>query len=129
MSAERLEPLRSGEPATPDRPVLDRRAFLAGVGVAAGTALAAAVLPLGTPRAASIDLATAAPVVAPAPQDGPSASASLDVAAGPGPDDSWHIDDMWGHWPRYAHPIPHAAGPPSGAMGDRIDPVDRLLVI
>jgi len=40
----------------------------------------------------------------------------------------WHIDDMWGHRPRYAHVIPHA--PASGAPLDwsRIDPIDRNFI-
>jgi hypothetical protein len=27
------------------------------------------------------------------------------TAASALPEGLWHVDDMWGHWPRYAHPI------------------------
>ena len=66
----------------PSTPTLDRREFLA-AGVATGVALAGAL--------ASARL----------PGDAPAASAAS-RALGDG-----HVDDAWGHWPPYAHPIPY----------------------
>jgi hypothetical protein len=71
----------SSVPAPSLHCALDRRAFLAG-GLASG-ALLAAVLSAGLSSAALP----------------PGVSSA---AAGDG-----HIDDAWGHWPPYAHPIPH----------------------
>jgi hypothetical protein len=34
-------------------------------------------------------------------------ASSLSLAGG-GELGAWHVDDMWGHMPRYAHPIPCA---------------------
>lgn len=62
--------------------VIDRRAFLGALALtAAGAALPLAGAGLGGLQAS------------------PGAAASP-IPAGP-----WHVDDMWGHWPRYAHPI------------------------
>lgn len=41
----------------------------------------------------------------------------------------WHIDDMWGHAPRYAHPIPHSPMRSSPIAWEHVDPIDRFLVI
>jgi hypothetical protein len=49
--------------------------------------------------------------------------------AGPGeevtPAHAGHVDDMWGHWPRYAHPIPHGSLPGAHPW-ERLEPVDRM---
>ena len=95
---------------------IDRRAFLGGA-AAAGAIAAAAAVPL-TARAFAR---------APAPADGeahprPSGAESAAEA-------DWHIDDMWGHTPRYAHPIPHAPMRPSPIAWEHIDPIDHFLVI
>jgi len=67
--------------------VLDRRTFLGALALtAAGTGLA---------------LSRAAEGAGVVPAQGEATFASA-VAAGTG-----HVDDMWGHWPRYAHPIPY----------------------
>src|SRR6185437_12767328 len=52
------------------------------------------------------------------------ASLSLDGGAESG---VWHVDDMWGHMPRYAHPI--ACTPVHAPIDwDAVDPVDRAWV-
>jgi hypothetical protein len=63
---------------------LDRRAFLGSVGLAAGAALAAAILPASVAGAAE---------------------AGVGVAANA--DGLWSVDVMCGHWPPYSHPIPY----------------------
>ena len=64
--------------------MLDRRAFLSSVGVAAGAAIAGAMLPLAVAR-----------------------SVEADVGAMANADGLWSIDVMCGHWPPYSHPIPY----------------------
>ena len=40
---------------------------------------------------------------------------------------TWHVDDMWGHMPRYAHPIScHVVHEPIN--WDHVDLVDRAFV-
>jgi hypothetical protein len=40
---------------------------------------------------------------------------------------SWHVDDMWGHMPRYAHPIScRAVHVPTNR--DNVHPVDHAFV-
>jgi hypothetical protein len=60
---------------------------------------------------------------------------AADAAAGeagadtPTDEDAWHVDDMWGHRPRYAHPIPHAGVALDPVSWDHVDPIDRPFVI
>jgi hypothetical protein len=42
------------------------------------------------------------------------------------PPGSGHVDDMWGHWPPYAHPIPYATGEAAPHPRASLDPVDRM---
>jgi hypothetical protein len=51
---------------------------------------------------------------------GPGATVAA-VPAGVG-----HVDDMWGHWPRYAHPIPYGTAEAGPHPWERLDPVDRM---
>lgn len=98
---------------------LDRRAFL---GAAAAGALAAA---------AAVPLTARALALVPGREAGRSGSEPLTAQgtrAAPG-DADWDIDDMWGHTPRYAHPIPHAPMRTSPVAWEHIDPIDRFLVI
>jgi hypothetical protein len=98
-----------------DHPAIDRRAFLGNVGVVAGAVMAASVMPLVSAGAASFEApARAAPVRAPVVADSS--------------DELRHVDDMWGHWPRYAHPVPYARMQAAPALWERADPVDRMLV-
>jgi hypothetical protein len=85
---------------------LDRRTFLGGAGLAAGAVVAATLVPLSLGREAA-----AGPV--------------LTVAA---LDAGWHVDDMWGHAPRYAHAIPYGRVPGESIAWERIDPIDRMFV-
>ena len=99
---------------------LDRRAFL-GTVVTVGAMAAAAAAPL---TARALTLSQSGDGVgsrgAPLPARGPSdASADAD----------WHIDDMWGHTPRYAHPIPYSPMATSPISWEHVDPIDRMLVI
>jgi hypothetical protein len=80
----------------PERPGLDRRTFLGTVGLTAGAAIAAAVLPL-TARADDRDSALAM---------------GARPVAGEAVEELWDVDAMWGQRPRYAHPIPYAHGIP-----------------
>jgi hypothetical protein len=59
---------------------MDRRSFVASLGMMASAAMAVSMVPLSTVHA----------VVTPASDEG------------------WHVDDICGHWPRYAHPIGYA---------------------
>jgi hypothetical protein len=40
---------------------------------------------------------------------------------------AWHVDDMWGHMPRYAHPI-SCAVVHEQTNWDYVAPVDRAFV-
>ncbi len=40
----------------------------------------------------------------------------------------WHVDDILGPTPPYAHPIPHARRGVA-PLADGIDPVDRALIL
>jgi hypothetical protein len=44
-------------------------------------------------------------------------------------DDSWHVDDMWGHRPRYAHPIPHSGAALDPVSWEHVDPIDRPFML
>jgi hypothetical protein len=65
--------------------LVGRRSFLGSMGLMAGAVMATSLVPLSAVHA-----------VAQLP-----ASLSL----GGADEGTWHVDDMWGHWPRYAHPI------------------------
>ncbi len=100
---------------------LDRRTFLGVAGGAAGALAAAAIAPF---RARALALSAGAG----------SADARQLAHASAGPqslagEDAWHIDDMWGHMPRYAHPIPHSPARTSPVAWEHVDPIDRVLVI
>ncbi len=86
-----------------------RRAFLGG----AGMTVAAAVALTMAPRVRALALQGAAAVPA--------------VLSGV-PEGDWHVDDICGHMPRYAHPIPymHDTSPPD--LASLAAPVDRQFV-
>ena len=99
---------------------LDRRSFLGAV-VTAGAMAAAAAVPV-TARALALtegrDVQSSGAQPLPAP-------GTSEAAA----DADWHIDDMWGHTPRYAHPIPYSPMRGSPVSWEHIEPIDRMLVI
>ncbi len=98
----------------------DRRSFIGGA-AAAGALAAAAAVPL-TSRA----LAFGHDGAAVRPGEGVLDARDPAQAAA---DADWHIDDMWGHTPRYAHPIPHSPMRSSPIEWEHVDPIDRFLVI
>ena len=91
--------------------VLDRRAFLGALGLTTAGAVLAGRLGAGvTEETAGVE----APV----------------TQWSAAPEGNWHVDDMWGHWPRYAHPIPYSSvhrSPPSVAW-DNVAPADRIFI-
>ena len=91
---------------------LERRSFLRAASVTTSAALASALAPCSLLEA----LATPAPALA------VSASAAECMR-------EWHIDDAWGHTPRYAHPIPYAPARAPHIAWERVDPIDHLYVI
>lgn len=88
---------------------MDRRAFLGGAGMAAGAVVATSFVPLSVVHAlpaGSLPFAVAAPV------------------------GTWHVDDMCGHWPPYAHPIGY--GHPASAAASitaHADPIDHNFLV
>jgi hypothetical protein len=52
------------------------------------------------------------------------AAAATAVAEG-----SWHVDDMWGHWPRYAHPISYTLVRHVPIDLDTVAPADRQFMM
>jgi hypothetical protein len=85
--------------------VIARRKFLAGAGAAAGAAAAYTFLPGAVRRAALFE------------------------ARALGDAESWHVDDMWGHTPRYAQPIPHAGVSYAPVTWEHWDAIDHILMI
>jgi hypothetical protein len=88
-----------------------RRDFLGGVGMTVAAAVALSLAPGA--RAATLSLAA------------PPLPAAL---TGLYPQGDWHVDDICGHLPRYAHPIPYmhdASAPDYSAL---VAPVDRQFV-
>jgi hypothetical protein len=57
---------------------------------------------------------------------GTNGTASLSLARG-GEVGVWHVDDMWGHMPRYAHPI-SCTPVHEPTNWDHVAPVDRAFV-
>ena len=81
--------------------LMDRRSFIASVGMMASAAMAASIVPLSTVHA----------------------------MAGPASDEGWHVDDICGHWPRYAHPIGygHVQSTPV-SLAAHADPIDHIFL-
>ena len=87
--------------------VLDRRTFLGALALtAAGTGL-------------SLSRASAGASVVPAH----AAELASATAEGTG-----HVDDMWGHWPRYAHPIPYTLVHHVPISLDGVAAADRMFI-
>lgn len=109
MSAQSPELPADGVPA------IDRRAFLGTVGIAAGALLAASAVPLSVACARGLRTGEE-------PSRTESKSAHTD-------EEVWHVDDICGHRPRYAHPIPHGPARTSPVLWERVDPIDYMLMI
>jgi len=86
-----------------------RRAFLGGVGMTAAAAVAMSLAPG----------ARAMPLPWPAL---PAALAAMY------PQGDWHVDDICGHLPRYAHPIPYMHDTSAPDLAALAAPVDRQFV-
>jgi hypothetical protein len=95
--------------------MLDRRTFLGHAGIAAGALIVSGVMPLSSDHASQSGRSTAA--AAPGLP-----SAAVDSS------ELWHVDDMWGHWPRYAHPIPHARAQADMACWEKAALIDQMWV-
>lgn len=83
---------------------LDRRAFLGGVSLAAGGVLVSTLIPV------QVEAATCA------------ASSAVTDPCG-----DWTIDDMWGAYPPYSHPIPYGrpqVAPMDVTTLEGVDPID-----
>ncbi len=87
-----------------------RRAFLGSAGMTVAAAVALAL----TPGARAAALADESPVVPP-------------PLAGATPGD-WHVDDICGHMPRYAHPIPYMHDTSAPNIAALAAPVDWQFV-
>jgi hypothetical protein len=86
--------------------MIDRRSFLSSVGMMAGAVVATSLVPLSTVHAV----------------------AQLPVSSSE-PEGTWHVDDMWGHWPRYSHPIGYGhVQSTHGSLLAHADPIDRIFI-
>ena len=96
--------------------VIDRRAFLGGAGLMAGAVVATSLVPLSVVHAL------------------PSAASGGSLAVA-GPEGTWHVDDICGHWPPYAHPIGYGQAAAASAvhahasMLAHADPIDHVFLI
>jgi hypothetical protein len=86
-----------------------RRAFLGGVGMTVAAAVAMTLAPGALP------LQWATPALPPA-------------LAAMYPHGDWHVDDICGHLPRYAHPIPYMHDTSAPDIAALAAPVDRQFV-
>jgi hypothetical protein len=87
-----------------------RRAFLGGAGMTVAAAVALTLAPGARAFALSRNLQ------------------AVPAALSGAPEGDWHVDDICGHMPRYAHPIPymHDTSPPD--LAALAAPVDRQFV-
>jgi hypothetical protein len=89
--------------------LVGRRWFLGSVALIAGAVVATSLVPL------SVVHAVAQLPTSPAPGD-------------PG-EGTWHVDDMWGHWPRYAHPIGYGhVQTEHVSLLAHADPIDHIFL-
>jgi hypothetical protein len=87
-----------------------RRAFLGGAGMTIAAAVALVLAP-GARAAARLGMTPALPpALAEAPQG------------------DWHVDDICGHMPRYAHPIPYMHDTSAPNLAALAAPVDWQFV-
>ena len=85
-----------------------RRAFLGTAGLTIAAAVARSLAPGSRALAA--------------------ATAGLPAALGAAPPGDWHVDDICGHLPRYAHPIPYLHDPSAPGHWALAAPVDWQLI-
>jgi hypothetical protein len=87
---------------------LDRRTFLGRLTLTAGAVVAGQFVSLSIARAAG----------------GKGSGAAAQQGAAAAAEGDWHVDDICGHWPRYAHPIPFAQPQSATVVWEGVDPVD-----
>lgn len=87
-----------------------RRAFLGGAGMTVAAAVAL-TLTSGGARAGMLP-------------DSPALPPALSAA----PEGDWHVDDICGHRPRYAHPIPYMHDTTPADFAALAAPADRQFV-
>jgi hypothetical protein len=87
-----------------------RRAFLGGAGMTVAAAVALTLAP-GT-RALAL----------------PRTTSAVPPALSGAPEGDWHVDDICGHMPRYAHPIPYMHDTSAPDLAALAAPVDRQFV-
>jgi hypothetical protein len=95
--------------------LVDRRTFLGAL------ALTTAALVMVRPGTASATSAAGG-------AEGPTSARPEAPTAGTVPEGTWHVDDMWGHRPRYAHPIPYTLVHHVPISFDTVALVDRMFV-
>jgi len=86
---------------------LDRRAFLGSAGLAAGAVIATTLAPLSVVHALPSDI-----VLAPVEPSGLGS-----------------VDDAWGHWPPYAHPIPYGHVPAAPDVLAHAESIDHNYLV
>jgi hypothetical protein len=88
-----------------------RREFLGAVGMSVAAAVAVTLAPGARAR----------PLQWAAPQLPPALAAMY-------PQGDWHVDDICGHLPRYAHPIPYMHDRSAPDLASFAAPIDRQFV-
>ncbi|MEJ0008513.1 MAG: twin-arginine translocation signal domain-containing protein [Steroidobacteraceae bacterium] len=89
-----------------------RRTFLGGAGMTVAAAVA-------------MTLAPGARGIAP-PWDAPALPPALTAMF---PQGDWHVDDICGHLPRYAHPIPYMHDTSAPDLAALAAPIDRQFIV
>lgn len=85
--------------------MIDRRSFLGSVGMMAGAVVATSLVPLSIVHAVT------------------------QLPLSPAPEGTWHVDDMWGHWPRYAHPIGYGhVQSAQASLLEHAEPIDHIFL-
>jgi hypothetical protein len=93
---------------SPKSLLIDRRAFLGGAGLTAGAVVATSLVPLSVVHALHLP-------------------SSVSLAAA-GPSGTWHVDDVCGHWPPYAHAIGYRRTTAAPSMLAQADPIDHIFM-
>jgi hypothetical protein len=85
--------------------LVGRRWFLGSIGMMAGAVVATSLVPLSVVHAVA------------------------QLPLSPAPEGTWHVDDMCGHWPRYAHPIGygHVQSTHESLLA-HADPIDHIFL-
>ena len=90
--------------------LLTRRAVLTGAGMAASAVVATSLVPLSVVLALSSRVA-------------------LDVVPVASSTGTWHVDDVCGHWPPYAHAVAYGHYADASSHVACAEPFDHVLMI